>query len=366
MVTNIDDTTARHPTFMSIEKVDGTPHPVTIFSYQRYKFKLYQIASRIMAELYFYNSSDLSTAGKKTEMFNQELISWYEDLPSELRYAGNGSELSLDTGAFDGETKVVFDLQALALQLAYDNIQILLHRPLLQYPTITHETTRPPGACSSTSSKHSPDVRSLSPQENAMLAKSKAQCLESALRTSEIRLSTVEAAKHTHALSYIGIHMFTAGMVLSIVALSQPLSDAAHEAKSAIARIVSANAAIKNKTLLSAQSEEVMRNLMRLILEKEMEVIFSNARGQEGLKDRSEKGARSYTMEIGDQMHKAQSISPRGDVVPSEPQNSLNLTTPQQQVLQHPSCNQSCDCSQAVSSSNNSKSCSLSLLYALI
>jgi hypothetical protein len=355
MVTNIDDTTARHPTFMSLEIVDGTTYAVTIFSYQRYKFKLYQIASRIMAELYLYNSSDLSTAGKKTEMFNEELTSWYEGLPSELRYAGNGSELHSNTGALDGETKVVFELQALALQLAYDNIQILLHRPFLQYSTITHETTRPPGACSSTSGMHTPDVRGFSSQENVILAKGKAQCLESALRTSKIRVSTVEAAKHTHASSYIGIHMFTAGMVLSIVALSQPLSDAANEAKSAIARIVSANAAMENKALLSAQSEEVMRNLMRLILEKEMEVIFSSARRQEGPKNRSERGAQGYMMGSGDQTQAAQSISPRGNVVSPQPQNSLNLTTQQEQGLQHPFCDESCACSQAVSSFSNGK-----------
>lgn len=113
--------------------------------------------------------------------------------------------------------------------------------------------------------------------DSATLALSKTQCYKSAVRTACLDASIVKEARHTHAASYVGIQLFTAGMVLSIVALSAPLSSEAQQAKRAIGRIVSTTASIGNKTLLSTQSQQILRELVRLILEKEMNSIFAES-----------------------------------------------------------------------------------------
>jgi hypothetical protein len=71
-------------------------------------------------------------------------------------------------------------------------------------------------------------------------------------------------------------------MVLSIVALSAPLSSEAQQAKRAIGRIVSTTASIGNKSLLSTQSQQILRRLVRLVLEKEMNSIFVEPVAQPG------------------------------------------------------------------------------------
>ncbi|KAH6622451.1 fungal-specific transcription factor domain-containing protein [Boeremia exigua] len=307
MVTNFDDTTARHPTYRSFEMVDGINYPITIFSYQRYKFNLYKIASRIMKEMHFHSSPGLLVTARKAEDFNRELTTWYDSLPLELRYAANEPEPCSGTTFSEGKIARTFGLQALTLQLAYDNIQILLHRPMLQYPITIHDKTRPPGTCPPSSNTLSANKAVVSAQEKAVREIGKARCWESALRTSQIRVSTMKAAEQTHAASYVGIHMFTASMVLSIVALSEPLSVTAHEAKSAIARIVNISSATNRKALLSAQAEQVMRELMRLILEKEMGSIFSTAERPIDSDDRSENDAQRHPSRSSIKPHLAQS-----------------------------------------------------------
>ncbi|EWZ43511.1 hypothetical protein FOCG_00119 [Fusarium oxysporum f. sp. radicis-lycopersici 26381] len=283
MVRNLEDTATRHPAFNSTENVSGSSFPVTIFSYQRYKFRLYTIAARVMRDIYFGNSSTpLTSVSQTIQSISRDLESWFQSLPPELKHSsGSDSNLVMQQDQEPPKNNIVrmFRLQAMTLQLAYDNIQILLHRPLLQLPigsdslqSIHSIITRARG-----STANEPDLSAI---DGTILSMSKAQCYKSAIRTACLNVSIVQEARHTHAASYVGIQMFTAGMVLSIAALSAPLSSEAQQAKRAIGRIVSTMASIGNETLLSAQSQQVLKQLVRLILEKEMNSIFAETTGQ--------------------------------------------------------------------------------------
>lgn len=288
MVRNLEDTAARHPSFNSTESVGESSYPVTIFSYQRYKFILYTIAARVMRDIYFDNSStSLTSVSHTIRSICRDLESWFQSLPPELKHpSDNDSEFVMqqDQDPLTSNTVRIFRLQAMALQLAYDNIQILLHRPLLQLPLglcspshVVHgmRSTDASNVKGKTANKPNPCA-----VDSAILALSKTQCYKSAVRTACLNASIVKEARHTHAASYIGIQLFTAGMVLSIVALSAPLSSEAQQAKRAIGRIVSTTASIGNKTLLSTQSQKILRELVRLILEKEMNSIFAEPAAQ--------------------------------------------------------------------------------------
>lgn len=283
MVQNLDDTTARHPIFNSFELVHGSSRVITIFSYQIYKFELYKIASRIMAELCSHDSLSFLSVAEKIDALDKELVSWYGHLPHELQH---GSDKSEEFHINTSDTRIVriFRLQALTLQLAYDNIRILLHRPLLQVPLALEHDKRPLTLSLPTSSTPSKSKTNQTFRENSVSAISRAKCREAALRTSQICESIVKVANLTHAGSYVDIQMFTAGVVLSIVALCEPLSVTAHEAKVAIARIARISDNVENKALLSVQSGHIIQELMRLILKKEMSSMFSKA-GKQDLHD---------------------------------------------------------------------------------
>ncbi|KAF4953429.1 hypothetical protein FSARC_12398 [Fusarium sarcochroum] len=254
MIQNLDDTSAQHPSSTSTEIVEVGEIPVTIFSYQRYKFKLYLIAARIMRDIHSQGPSARRTTTEQVRLMNEDLTAWWRSLPPELRHSGDD-------------------------RYTYDNIQIVLHRPILQHSLgLPKAPTPQQHSEDEDSTVNTEEVPSTSNHLRAIgqaaLAASRAQCWESALRTSRISLSTVRDASHTHAASYIGIHLFTAGLVLSTFALSSPLSDEAQNAKRGIAHIVTISESMDNKALLSAQSQQVLRELIKLILAREMDCIF--------------------------------------------------------------------------------------------
>lgn len=65
-----------------------------------------------------------------------------------------------------------------------------------------------------------------------------------------------------------------AGMVLSVVALSNPLSSQLQEAKQALAWIIQTTCFMENHTTVSAQSGRILEGLVWLILNKEMSALL--------------------------------------------------------------------------------------------
>jgi hypothetical protein len=265
---NLDDTGSQQP-------CTGSTEVVTAFTYVTCKIELYRISSPIMTELYTQKVSH-QQASRIIHDVDKRLSKWREALPNELRLDLAHASKEQPASTTLQETLM---LQALALQVAYDNILILLHRPLLHKtkPSEGTDQFRTPsplpfaGRESRTGTTPSASHSILHTSNDT----STQRCLDSALRSASIcdlkhHLAT---AKNTHALAYFGINLFTAGMILSTVALSRPLSLAAQQAKKAIRKILIACSAFKADTPIACQTHRILGELVRLILDKELVVL---------------------------------------------------------------------------------------------
>lgn len=261
---------------------DGTIEPVTTFSYMKFKFKFYQISSPIIGDLYFHRSSSVSALAAKVSRIHNDLVNWFDSLPPELK---------LDTLFRDPNAPVTpktrpFMLQALALQVAYDNVQILLHRPLLSQDLRNFKADQAAyGAGASTSRPSLERIGSfIDSQRSAqdvhqILVSSRDSCWEAAMRSSRLGRyqQCLAVARDSHAAAFLGINLFTAGMVLCVVALSRPLSSQAHLAKQGVSRIMALSRFLSGKALLSAQTTKILKDLIRLIGEKEIKAMLSES-----------------------------------------------------------------------------------------
>lgn len=234
---------------------DGSVHRVNTFSYQRYKFRLYQVSSQIISDIYTQDMSNILATVETVRSIHERLESWAASLPAELKLA------ELEKFEDESEISTTFRLQALVLQSAYHNTKILLHRPLLackidQLPRMSASAIR------------------------KAVTLSKNQCWVSAIRTSELAQyeSRIRAALGSYGATYMGMHLFTAGMMLSVVALADPMSDKVLDAKHAMARIIRMTRGLECESILASQSSIILEELVRLILSKEMEAILGEKR----------------------------------------------------------------------------------------
>jgi hypothetical protein len=122
-------------------------------------------------------------------------------------------------------------------------------------------------------SRAAQDVATKSTSEIDMARLSKQQCWQSAVRTSlmsEEHWDILQAARTTPFGAHVGIHSFTAGVMLGIFALSNPLSNQVHEAKRGIARIIRVRSTSGYKAAVWTQSAGILEELLRLVLAEEM------------------------------------------------------------------------------------------------
>ncbi|KAK5442696.1 hypothetical protein LTS15_010903 [Exophiala xenobiotica] len=268
---DIADTSDTCPGFDSMETFDGkTFGPVTILSYQRYKFRLYRIASSITRNIY-HSGAALTYIVAEIKAINRRLQQWEKSIPPELRLQNLTTPVS---GERNQQVIKIFQLQALVLQLSYDNIQLVLHRPLLtlnRAPTLPLPNSTTPGQ-GTFGDVHDDTVN----DPNDMIKKSRYQCWVSSIRTSRIGdyAEILSASRNTHGGAYVGIQSFTAGVVLGIFALSDPLSDQAHQAKRAVSKIIKLPSLHKYRTTISDQCGVILEELLRLILAEEMKALL--------------------------------------------------------------------------------------------
>ncbi|KAJ6028889.1 uncharacterized protein N7446_011773 [Penicillium canescens] len=258
MPRDMEDTQVVHPLLNSLEYSE-TNHParVTLGTYQRYKFELYTIASPIIGSIYNLDSPKSGDVRHQAAVINTKLVDWFERLPAELRLKNN-SKMHIDNlSSTELEVYRHFELQALVLQLAYDNIQIVLHRPFLRY---TGQLIMGPNP-------HSTENRPTSFD----------QCKHCARRTCSIlpRYAPVLlAAKNTHAVAYIAMQNFTAGVTLGMVALSDPGSAQSQDAKKGVANSISLQKNLAASSIVPSQTVKVLEGLLHLIFQREMQVLL--------------------------------------------------------------------------------------------
>lgn len=271
---------------------DGTIEAVTTFSYMKYKFKLYELSSPIVDDLYFHRSPSVSALAAKVSRINKELMDWLDSIPPELRL----ENLCRDPNEPVTASTRPFMLQALALQVAYDNVQILLHRPLLSQDLRNFKSDSALSESNGekyTLERSGPfnDSQRSAQDVHQILVSSRDHCWDSAIRSSRLGRyqQCLVSARESHAAAFLGINLFTAGMVLCVVALSQPLSGQAQMAKQGVSRIMVLSRFLSGKALLSAQTTKILRDLIRLIGEKEIKAMLSGPEvsGKETTSDRA-------------------------------------------------------------------------------
>jgi hypothetical protein len=179
---------------------------------------------------------------------HRQLLQWRKDLPESLQlrsYDQNSEQIS------------ILQMQALNLQLTYDNLQIILHR--------TAAFRYNDKECKFTSS-------------GARNSLSLQQLFDSAMDISELYKysSTLHASRRTHADMHIGITIFTAGVVLCAICLSHPMTTMVSRAKTGVMHIIRMcrNASSSNQHLVSTQSLSILDSLVTVVLRLETDLII--------------------------------------------------------------------------------------------
>jgi hypothetical protein len=88
-----------------------------------------------------------------------------------------------------------------------------------------------------------------------------------------------QLATDSHLVAFLAINLFNAAIVLAIMALSDPLSDAAQVAKRTITRILRLQGLLGRRSALSKQSNTVLKDVVTLLLRRESEAILAPITG---------------------------------------------------------------------------------------
>ncbi|PWY62337.1 C6 transcription factor [Aspergillus eucalypticola CBS 122712] len=255
--------------------------------YQRELNTLYLMASPAL-EFIFGSRTSGSSKALTGEVYielvkeaTQNLQKWQNNLPDYLTM-----DFDRDVELDSGPSARAHALQSLSLQLTYDNVLIVLHRPLLarqvRHLSISHPTsgarlgTESPIShpeAGSPAQKLSP-FEAMSPNEPV---KSSMHWWNAALRTSRVTEVPVLAqlATDSHLVAFLAINIFHAAIVLAVMALSDPLSDSTQVAKRTITRILRLQSLLGERSALSRQSTTVLKNVVTLILRRESEAILA-------------------------------------------------------------------------------------------
>lgn len=258
--------------------------PICFSAYQRELNKLYMIASPAIENTYNAQSEHPRVAVENLYRVREvtlQLWDWRGRLPDHLfPRLDNDCPRTLNPGA------KAHCLQSLSLQLTFDSLIIVLHRPFIKQRldliftapsepspasvrSQTVDTTQP-------ESEHSLPPR---PTDTSVASDitSHQQWWEAAIRTSRVTglPQLAEFATDSHLVAFLAINLFNAAMVMVVVALSDPLTDKAQEAKRAVARIHRLEETLGARSTLSKQSSSVLRSLVQLLLRRESEAILA-------------------------------------------------------------------------------------------
>ncbi|OJJ30442.1 hypothetical protein ASPWEDRAFT_177097 [Aspergillus wentii DTO 134E9] len=258
----------------------------TLLAYKYFMSKLSVLTKAALAELYRIGPVSANNSGypgnsvtslhliEKVSEFDSRLRKWNEEIPPKLQLQSgvnaevsysSPEELDRDIGASGPRFEIyIFQLQALALKLAYENARILVHRPLLSYKLVSKANDPMPENSTNTSGEH-PDPFRLSLQV----------CRDAALSTSEVvSMPIAELVSDTYAAAFVGIHTFTAGITLGILSSIEPLTPQSHEAKNGLHKLMAIQTKLKNRSTLAAQGLEILQRLTRHVMEKELNAML--------------------------------------------------------------------------------------------
>ncbi|KAK4574071.1 hypothetical protein LTR86_001832 [Recurvomyces mirabilis] len=271
------------------EPPSGDDDELICFSlYQRELNKLYMIASPAIENIYNVPEIEpLGTLGvaaenlRRVKEVTSQLWHWRSRLPDQLC-----PRLESDCSHAPSPRAKTYCLQSLSLQLTFDSLIIVLHRPFItQRPDLA--LSSPSVTSSAMAGSQDLDAHRLNFGHSPALSfpntsaisdiSSPHQWWEAAIRVSRVTKlpQLAEFACDSHLAAFLAISLFNAAMVMVVVALSDPLMDKAQEAKRAVARIYRLQEALGSRSTLSKQSSSVLRSLVQLLLRRETEAILA-------------------------------------------------------------------------------------------
>lgn len=244
-------------------------------SYQRELNRLYLIASPALKIIFGSRTSRTSKQVIGDEYAalvkdaTQNLQKWRSRLPSQLVL-----DLKQDFNASGGEVgSKAYALQSLSLHLTYDNVLIVLHRPLLarQVDHLSTTTTSPPVVGNGASASQSTLAQTASSD----------LWMDAAVTTSRVTELPVlaQTATDSHLVAFLAINLFNAAIVLAVMALSEPLSDTAQDVKRTITRILRLQDVLGKRSALSKQSITVLKNVVTMLLRRESVAMLAPITG---------------------------------------------------------------------------------------
>ena len=256
---------------ISFSPGDG-PSRVRLSPYQIQLNRIYQIASPLLENIYGIRySHDRSLRSQMPSMvakIDQLLQAWQDDLPPHLHLDKND-----DVSLASSIEEKMHRLQALSLQLTYDNLMIVIHRPLLADQGYRRSRAR---KASRSQGSHM-DADGSSQVTSGTNDTSFRQCLNSALRISRVqqeKRNLLALARSTHLVSFLGMNLFTSSVVMFICALSDTLSDIAQESKRGMARNLKMLKLLSGDGSLSMQCSVILQDLVQQIVDKEKEEML--------------------------------------------------------------------------------------------
>lgn len=250
------------------------PESICLSSYQAQLNEVYRIASPIIENIYgIRTSTDLNMRSMLPGIITQaghQMREWQTNLPAHLNLDKMG-----DIATTASTAEKMHRLQALSLQLTYDNLMIIIHRPLLADQRANLAKYRERHQSQARANDLPPELQFPTNSEDPNFK----QCLDSALRVSRVqnKPELVKLAAETHLVAFLGMNLFTSSVVMSVCALSDPLSDTAQEAKRGITRTLLVQKSLSRRTSLSLQSSVILEDIVQLILEREREEMLRSA-----------------------------------------------------------------------------------------
>ncbi|KAJ5266473.1 fungal-specific transcription factor domain-containing protein [Penicillium angulare] len=256
------DPLAKSATGQSSASFDDTHQfPASLLSYKYLMSKLSILVKGILTDLYRLGP----LKGKRHSG------SWRREIPGPLQLKdldvsmtySSADEMDQDIGASGPRFEAhIYQLQALALELAYENARILVHRPLLAYKSISFGMR---------------EAQDNHNQAQGPLSLALQSCRDAALKTSKVEKTKIfSLATYTYSATFIGIHTFTAGVMLCILISNEPLGLHSPESKIGLRRLLGMQSKLKSQSnsTLATQGLAILERLARLVMEKELEEIL--------------------------------------------------------------------------------------------
>ncbi|PON24973.1 tall aerial hyphae-4 [Trichoderma gamsii] len=248
----------------------------TLLSYKYFMVQLSIIVKAVLGDLYglHRSSEEPQRRGDKYELkqlvetitrLDARLQKWSQSLPVRLslKEAIKASTSSVPNSLDRCFEDHLFQLQALALKLGFDNARILIYRPLLSYRRVatSHATSQ---------SSVTQDRQATDPFQTSIQI-----CRDAALQISLLgSLPIFQQVADTYAVSFVSQHLFTAGLTLSILTSLEPLSRESHESKMGLRRLMEMQTGLKSKSIIAEQGFGILKTLMSLLLEKEAKKLL--------------------------------------------------------------------------------------------